>query len=98
MSRREQKYVISYDITSDRIRNKVASELTNYGKRVQFSVFECTLTEQRFQQLYKKLLNLCSESGADSIRIYTLCENCTKKIVTIGLCKEKTDIDPVIVI
>lgn len=98
MSKREQKYVISYDITSDKIRNKVASELTNYGKRVQYSVFECTLTDARFQQLYKKLLNLCCKSEADSIRIYTLCENCTRKIVTMGLCKEKKDTDSVIII
>lgn len=98
MSKREQKYVISYDITSNKIRNKIANELTNYGKRVQYSVFECTLTTEKYQALYKKLLNLCCGEDTDSIRVYVLCENCTKKITTIGVQKEKAEIDSVIII
>ena len=92
------KYVISYDITSNRIRNKIASELQNYGKRVQYSVFECSLTEEKYQTLYKKLLGLCCGEETDSIRIYPLCENCTNKIVTIGVLDVKTEIDSIIII
>ena len=33
-------YLISYDITKDKVRRKVDKELENYGRRVQFSVFE----------------------------------------------------------
>lgn len=98
MSKREQKYVVSYDITSDRLRRKVASELKNYGRRVQYSVFECTLTEARYSKMYGKLLKLCSDSESDSIRIYTLCENCTKKITSVGLPKENLEIEKVIII
>ena len=36
-------YVVSYDITSDRLRNKIAKTLEGYGTRIQYSVFECRL-------------------------------------------------------
>lgn len=51
-------YVISYDITSDRLRNKIAKELENYGRRVQYSVFECRITAKQFEKLYQKLIIL----------------------------------------
>ena len=98
MSKREQKYVISYDISSNKIRNKVASELTNYGKRVQYSVFECTLTTEKFRVLYQKLLSLCCGEESDSIRIYLLCESCTKKIRTIGVKDEDVSSESVIIV
>lgn len=98
MSRKQQKYIISYDITSNKIRNKVACELENYGRRVQYSVFECELTEARYQKLYANLLVLCNETEKDSIRIYSLCEKCEKKIVTIGIQKENLQTEAVIII
>ena len=39
-------YVVSYDISSDRLRNKVARTLEGYGTRIQYSVFECKLSEK----------------------------------------------------
>ena len=38
-------YVISYDISENKIRNKVAKILEGYGKRIQYSVFECDIDE-----------------------------------------------------
>ena len=46
-------YVISYDIVSDKLRNKVAKILLDYGKRVQYSVFECYISQKQFEELYK---------------------------------------------
>ncbi len=89
-------YVISYDISKDKIRNKVASELENYGKRVQYSVFECELTEEKLKKLYAKLLKLCAEEG--SIRIYVICENCRKKIRMIGTVTEVKRQEAVIIV
>lgn len=97
MSKRKQKYVISYDISSNKIRNKIASELTNYGRRVQYSVFECTLTTEKIRILYQKLLTLCCGEENDSIRIYLLCETCSSKIRTIGV-KEDDDAQETVII
>ena len=81
-------YVISYDIQSDKLRSKVAKELENYGRRVQYSVFECRLPKKKFQELYGKLVKYMMEveEGDDSnILIYRLCQTCEEKIGTIGV-------------
>lgn len=51
-------YLVCYDITSDQVRNKIVKTLEGYGRRVQYSVLECDLTEKRYQELYEKLLIL----------------------------------------
>ncbi|NJK64957.1 MAG: CRISPR-associated endonuclease Cas2, partial [Synechococcaceae cyanobacterium SM2_3_1] len=39
-------YVIAYDISCDRRRRKVSEVLEGYGKRAQYSVFECVISEK----------------------------------------------------
>ncbi len=79
-------YVISYDIDSDRIRNKIAKTLEDYGKRVQYSVFECDITNTQFDELYEKLAKLLTGEIEGSIRFYRLCATCVDKIAVLG-CK-----------
>jgi len=64
--------VITYDITDDRRRDRVASELLNYGMRVQKSVFECYLDEEEFRKL-KENLEIMIDITSDHIRYYHLC-------------------------
>ena len=78
------RYVISYDIESDRTRRKMAKLLEGYGVRIQYSVFECNLTDKRFQKLYKEIFQLTSGKSDGSVRFYSICKNCEDKIVTIG--------------
>lgn len=78
-------YVISYDISNDRLRNKLAKLLEGHGRRVQYSVFECRLTEKQFSALYEKIVCLLSDTGEDGIRIYKLCGKCENNIRTIGV-------------
>lgn len=80
-------YVISYDITETRVRNKISKILEGYGRRIQFSVFECELEEKIFSRLYERLLEQTIDSESDSIRIYRLCGKCTGEIMTIGTVK-----------
>lgn len=70
--------VISYDIEDDKIRNRVAKTLENFGSRVQFSVFECNLTEMQYADLKKNLSKLIKPE--DSIRYYRLCQECLKNV------------------
>ena len=78
------RYVISYDIESDRTRRKLAKLLEGYGVRIQYSVFECNLTDKRFQKLYTEIFQLTSGKSDGSVRFYSICKNCEDKIVTIG--------------
>jgi len=64
-------YIVTYDIPSGKRRKKVADLLEGYGKRVQYSVFECILNSSQYSNLKKRLhkrVNLYE----DSIRIYPL--------------------------
>lgn len=78
-------YLISYDIADNRIRGKIAKELSGYGKRVQYSVFECRITDQQYRELYQKLVTLMMEEKEGSIRIYNICGKCERKLNTIGI-------------
>lgn len=74
--------VISYDISDDATRTKVANILLDYGTRVQYSVFEMLVDENRLDELVERLKDFpeCS----DSIRIYHICEGCLKKAIILG--------------
>lgn len=75
--------VVSYDIVEDKTRNKVANILKDYGKRVQYSVFECIITEELLKRMVnrvQKVINL----EEDSFRVYRLCKDCKNRIDVYG--------------
>ncbi|MEO0091515.1 MAG: CRISPR-associated endonuclease Cas2 [candidate division WOR-3 bacterium] len=82
--------LISYDVTDNKRRNKICNTLKNYGKRVQFSVFECLLENKDLMRLKTRLLKLIKEDE-DKLRIYQLCENCKRNILTYGTIKVTED-------
>lgn len=77
-------YLISYDISSNKIRNKVAKTLQDYGIRVQYSVFECRIDKKRYKELYHKLLKLTEEEEDVNIRFYHLDQKSEEKTEIIG--------------
>ena len=48
---RKTMYLVSYDIESDRLRKKISDTLENYGIRIQYSVFECEISEERYKKM-----------------------------------------------
>lgn len=92
-------YVISYDISNDRLRNKVAKVLSGYGKRVQYSVFECRIQQKSFEELYIRLALLMADADEGSIRFYHLCGKCEQKIQELGLSKDNAvDLEDTVII
>ena len=63
--------VVSYDIGDDKRRTKVMKAMEDYGKRVQYSVFECNLTQAQLEKLQKRLQPQVKQPE-DSIRFYFL--------------------------
>jgi len=56
------KYLVTYDIANDKRRTKLADILSEYGARVNYSVFEIELNETKKERLLteitlKKLIN-----------------------------------------
>ena len=78
-------YIVSYDIASDRLRTRIAKTLEGYGRRVQYSVFECELAEKRYRELYEKLLALTEGMEDGNICFYHVCKNCEGKKCVIGI-------------
>jgi len=76
--------VISYDIKDDERRTQIHKLLKNYGKRVQYSVFECVLTLEQYLRLRDKLNRLIKKEQSDNIRFYFLCAQCQNKVEWIG--------------
>jgi CRISPR-associated protein Cas2 len=75
--------VITYDISEDKRRTKIHKVLKSYGQWMQFSVFECDLTETQYARLRSRLSKLIKPEQ-DSIRFYFLCACCKDKVERIG--------------
>ena len=75
--------VITYDISNDKRRTKIHKVLSSYGQWMQFSVFECSLSETEYARLRNRL-NRLIKPEEDSIRFYFLCACCQKKVERIG--------------
>ena len=76
-------YVISYDIADDRRRNRVHKLLTGFGDGVQYSLFECFLSDKELVQVRHRLRRLI-KTEEDRIRIYSLCKPCFGKVESMG--------------
>lgn len=75
--------VVSYDIRNDQRRTKIHKILKSYGQWMQYSVFECDLTETQYAKLRARL-NRLIQPEQDSIRFYFLCRCCQAKVERIG--------------
>ena len=81
-------YLVSYDIPStkagDRRRAKLARNLVNYGLRVQYSIFEVSISPEKIDNLLTELTSYINPKE-DSIRIYPLCGTCRDKAIILGV-------------
>ncbi len=88
--------LITYDIVTTkkagakRLR-RIAKICTNYGQRVQYSVFECSLEPSKWVSVRQQLINEIKEEE-DSLRFYFLGANWKKRIEHIG-AKEGYDVE-----
>lgn len=68
--------LVTYDVNTEtkagrrRLRN-VATACKDFGQRVQYSVFECRVTDAQLENLRDRLLRITDEEE-DSLRIYHL--------------------------
>jgi len=76
-------YLITYDIPDDKRRLKVSNALEDYGRRVQFSVFEVWMDEALRRDVIARLEKLI-RVDEDSIRLYRLCAACRERIEVHG--------------
>lgn len=89
--------LVTYDLSDDKTRRRVATLLGGYGTRVQRSVFECHLSKKERGDLEDRLAD-CFDDAPDtkalsacSVRLYGLCARCRPKVRLLGQDESSTD-------
>lgn len=72
-------YVVAYDIADDKRRYRVVKILEGIASRINFSVFECMLSEQQYKDLVKQLETVIDKEN-DEIVFYPICRRCFTQI------------------
>lgn len=76
-------WVICYDITDDKRRSKVVKIMESYGRRAQYSVFECDISDGQQMTIQAKLADVVDEDE-DDVRFYPLNEADIQRVRTLG--------------
>lgn len=73
--------IISYDISDDKLRTKFAKELSKYGYRLQYSVFQINNSEHILNNIVKIIEEKFEAkfTQSDSVMIIRLNKNCEIK-------------------
>ncbi|HGY55364.1 MAG TPA: CRISPR-associated endonuclease Cas2 [Caldithrix abyssi] len=93
--------LVSYDIATaskkgaKRLR-RVAKICTNYGQRVQYSVFELSVDPAQWAAIRQKLIDEINEEE-DSLRFYFLGSNWKRRVEHIG-AKETYDVEGTLIV
>lgn len=93
--------LVTYDVNTEtkagrRRLHKVAQTCKNFGQRVQFSVFECSVTVAQYEDLVEKLTSIIN-SSKDSLRIYRLHGKRDYFLTTFGADRHVPIDEPLIV-
>jgi len=72
--------VVAYDISDDKRRTRLHKRLKRYGLAAQYSVFECLLTAEQFEQMKTMVAENIKPKAGDRVRYYKLCEACRTRV------------------
>lgn len=75
--------LVVYDIPDNRRRTKLAKFLEGYGRRVQYSVFECFMDLRGMEKLYTALKRRVKPEE-DSVRLYWITRDSFGRALAIG--------------
>ena len=75
------EYVVCYDLSDDRRRDRLAKALLDYGERVQESVFVAHLDEELYGRMLERIAKVIDEVE-DRVHVFGLCGAC-------GACEGK---------
>jgi CRISPR-associated protein Cas2 len=76
-------YLIVYDISENKIRNRVSKILKQYGQRVQNSAFEIEISKRKLKAIFNEIEKII-DSQTDSIFAFELPQETQKTIFKIG--------------
>ncbi len=80
-----KRFIIAYDISDNRKRNKIFNLLKDYnGNPLQKSVFECMLKKESLTELSEKIVAVIDRKE-DSVIIFPLCKMCNDNKLSLGI-------------
>ena len=93
--------LVAYDVSTEdaagrRRLRRVAQQCTNFGQRVQKSVFECQVNDMEYERMVRALVKIIHKEE-DSLRIYRLMEPLEKHIRVFGWDKKVDFNQPLVV-
>jgi CRISPR-associated protein Cas2 len=85
--------IISYDIANDKLRTRFSKYLTQFGHRIQYSVFEIDNSNKLLNNIISDIENQFSKkfSQEDSVYIFKLSSSC--EIIRYGYAKNEEGYD-----
>lgn len=85
--------LISYDISSNKLRTQFSKFLKKFGHRLQYSVYEIKHSEKILSNIEAEIKTRFEKrfTGADSIMIFKIPENSTSKTIKFGYAKDMDD-------
>ena len=93
--------LVAYDVSTEDVAGRrrlrrVAQQCTNFGQRVQKSVFECQVNDLEFERLVHTLVKIIHKEE-DSLRIYHLMEPLEKTVKVFGWDKKVDFTQPLVI-
>ena len=82
--------LIAYDIADAKRLHRIAETCADFGVRVQYSLFECWLEDEQFQELWARLRSLAHENE-DRLVAYTLDVGSARRRLTAGVSMQCTE-------
>ena len=82
-------YLICYDISEDKIRQKVVKYLEAFAYRHQCSVFSCKCSSAKMEHIKQVLREMLEEADEPRLLIVPICCDCEQKIWKVGKSKEE---------
>ncbi len=75
--------LVAYDISDHATRARLHGFLKEFGLNTQKSVFECEVDEEALTMIVKRARKEI-DPRTDSVRIYRICESCSRKVQISG--------------
>ena len=86
-------FIITYDISDDKVRTKFSKFLKKFGHRMQYSVFRISNSPRVISNIKKEIQHRFEKkfTGSDSIVIFQTCKGCSQNTMKFGYAKTEDD-------
>lgn len=80
--------ILSYDITSNKLRSQFSKYIKQYGEKIQYSVYRINNSPRVLKNIKKEIKFKYGKKfkPTDSVYVFHICESCNPKTLKYGQC------------